>query len=74
MRRQPTKCKKMFANDINNKGLTPKMYKQLIQLSVKRTSNQLNIRQTDIFPRRPTGTSLVVQWLRLRLTVPGTLV
>ena len=74
MRRQPTKCKKMFVNDINNKGLIPQMCKQLIQLNIKRTTNQLNIGQIDIFPRRNTGTSLVVQWLRIHLTVQGTLV
>ena len=28
---------KIFANDVNNKGLIPKIDKQLIQLSIKKT-------------------------------------
>ena len=30
MKRQPTEWEKIFANDMTDKGLTPKIYKQLI--------------------------------------------
>ena len=42
----------MFANDINNKGLTPKMYKQLIQLNVKRISQPIKHWADRHFPKK----------------------
>ena len=36
MKRQPTEWEKIFANDMTNKGLTVKIYKQLIQLNIKK--------------------------------------
>ena len=36
MKRQPTEWEKIFANDMTNKGLVPKIYKQLKQLNIKR--------------------------------------
>ena len=36
MKRQPTEWEKIFANDVTDKDLISKIYKQLIQLNVKK--------------------------------------
>ena len=36
MKRQPTEWEKMFANDMTDKELISKIYKQLIQLNIKK--------------------------------------
>ena len=45
MKRQPTEWEKIFANDMTDKGLITKIYKQLIQLNIK-TNKQTKKKKT----------------------------
>ena len=78
MKRQLTDWEKIFANDMTSEGLISNIYRQLIQLNVKKTNNQVKIwaEKLNIFPKRTCrwhmkrySTLLITREMQLKTTL-----